>query len=191
MGRLKEVKDKKRNLIFAAAFDELRRREGKMTQLELAKRMGVNKDTITNILHYKTAVTDDIITKLQTASHCIFNLQWLRGESDIMLSEEIGNSSEMFGNQKNDSDPQGLPDYSSMINIILSAHAQSLETKDAQLADKQALIDELRTQLAKRDQQIEDLQSEVQKLRTQRAIDEYPHPIGVADDGGVPLTKRK
>ena len=88
MGRQTELKDKTRNNIFAAAIDEIRRREGKITQLELARRMGVNKDTITNILRYRTAVTDDIITRLQTASGCIFNLQWLRGESDVMLAAD-------------------------------------------------------------------------------------------------------
>ena len=42
--------------------------------------MGVSEDTITRILKDRTDVTEDIITKLQTASGCIFNLQWLRGE---------------------------------------------------------------------------------------------------------------
>ena len=39
-----------RNNRFAAAFDELKRNHGIKTQKELAKRMGVNENTITRIL---------------------------------------------------------------------------------------------------------------------------------------------
>ena len=52
--------------------------------------MGVSEDTITRILKDRCEVTEDIITKLQTASGCIFNLQWLRGEDpNCMLMEDL------------------------------------------------------------------------------------------------------
>lgn len=78
-----------RNNIFAAAFDEMKRREIVKNQKELAHKMGVSEDTITRILKDRTEVTEDVITKLQTASGCLFNLQWLRGESNIMLAEAV------------------------------------------------------------------------------------------------------
>ena len=78
-----------RNNIFAAALDELKRRQIVKTQKELAQKMGVSEDTITRILKDRTEVTEDAITKLQTASGCIFNLQWLRGESVVMLLEDV------------------------------------------------------------------------------------------------------
>ena len=77
-----------RNNIFAAALDELKRRQIVKTQKELAQKMGVSEDTVTRILKDRTEVTEDAISKLQTASGCIFNLQWLRGESDTMLMEK-------------------------------------------------------------------------------------------------------
>lgn len=78
------------NDIFAAAFDELRRNHGIKTQKELARRMGVSEDTITRIMKGRTDVTEDIITKLQTASGCIFNLQWLRGKDPYhMLAADL------------------------------------------------------------------------------------------------------
>ena len=77
---------KLRNNIFAAALDYLKRNTDIKTQKELARRMGVTETTITRILKDYTEVTEDIITKLQTASGCVFNLQWLRGEdSDAVL----------------------------------------------------------------------------------------------------------
>ena len=88
-----------RNNIFAAALDELKRREIIKTQKDLAKLMGVSEDTITRILKDRTDVTEDVITKLQTASGCIFNLQWLRGEdpyhmliSDLLDDPDFGKS---------------------------------------------------------------------------------------------------
>ena len=78
-----------RNNIFAAAFDEMKRRGIVKNQKELAHKMGVSEDTITRILKDRTEVTEDVITKLQTASGCLFNLQWLRGESNIMLAENV------------------------------------------------------------------------------------------------------
>ena len=89
MKRNKEVKDKTRNNIFAAAIDELKRNHGLKSQMELAEKMGVNKDTITNIVKGYTEVKDDTLTKLQTACGCIFNLQWLRGESPVMLAKDV------------------------------------------------------------------------------------------------------
>ena len=76
-----------RNNIFAAAFDEMKRRGIVKNQKQLAQKMGVSEDTITRILKDRTEVTEDAISKIQAASGRIFNLQWLRGESEIMLAE--------------------------------------------------------------------------------------------------------
>ena len=186
MGRQTELKDKTRNNIFAAAIDEIRRREGKITQLELAKRMGVNKDTITNILRYRTAVTDDTITRLQTASGCIFNLQWLRGESDIMLSEQINDGSETFGNNT----PSGVPTYSSMTNSIIAAKDEAIESLKREVAAKDETIKSLKREGATKDALIESLQQQVADLRAALAEQQkkgsygnYPFTPGVADEG--------
>ena len=78
-----------KNNIFAAAVDEMKRRGIIKYQKDLAQKMEVSEDTITRILKDRTEVTEDVITKLQTASGCLFNLQWLRGESNIMLAENM------------------------------------------------------------------------------------------------------
>lgn len=81
-----------RNNIFAAALDEMKRRGIVKTQKNLAHKMGVSEDTITRILKDRTEVTEDAISRLQTASGCIFNLQWLRGESNVMMAESPQNT---------------------------------------------------------------------------------------------------
>ena len=60
-----------KNNIFAAAVDEMKRRGIIKYQKDLAQKMDVSEDTITRILKDRTEVTEDVITKLQTASGCL------------------------------------------------------------------------------------------------------------------------
>ena len=170
-----------RNNIFAAAFDYLKRNKGIKTQKQLAQLMGVSEDTITRILKDRTEVTEDIITKLQTASGCIFNLQWLRGEDAThMLAQDLADDVGEVMPQ------QGMPDPSSMVNALLaksdetiSALKEVIETKDEQIAD-------LRRELEDKRDHIETLKHRCAELRRiidahNFNIDTLPFPPGVAD----------
>ena len=179
-----------RNKIFAAAFDELRRNHGIKTQKELARRMGVNENTITRILKGYTEVTEDMITKLQTASGCIFNLQWLRGEDMYhMLAEDV---------PKPEEHPQSapsVPDPSSIMNAALAAQMQTIETQKQTIASlireaasKDDLIADLRARVKEKDDYIALLKARVEELQhnlsliSQRTdLENYPFPVGVAD----------
>ena len=179
-----------RNKIFAAAFDELRRNHGIKTQKELARRMGVNENTITRILKGYTEVTEDMITKLQTASGCIFNLQWLRGEDPYhMLAEDV---------PKPEDTPQSapsVPDPSSIMNAALAAQMQTIETQKQTIASlireaasKDDLIADLRARVKEKDDYIALLKARVEELQhhlsliSQRTdLENYPFPVGVAD----------
>ena len=170
-----------RNNIFAAAFDYLKRNKGIKTQKQLAQLMGVSEDTITRILKDRTEVTEDIITKLQTASGCIFNLQWLRGEDAThMLAKDLADDVDNVVPQ------QSMPDPSSMVNALLaksdetiSALKEVIETKDEQIAD-------LRRELEDKRDHIETLKHRCAELRRiidahNFNIDALPFPPGVAD----------
>ena len=170
-----------RNNIFAAAFDYLKRNKGIKTQKQLAQLMGVSEDTITRILKDRTEVTEDIITKLQTASGCIFNLQWLRGEDAThMLAQDLADDVDNVVPQ------HGMPDPSSMVNALLaksdetiSALKSVIETKDEQIAD-------LRRELEDKRDHIETLKHRCAELRRiidahNFNIDTLPFPPGVAD----------
>ena len=180
-----------KNNIFAAAFDELKRNHGIKTQKELARRMGVSEDTITRILKDRTEVTEDIITKLQTASGCIFNLQWLRGEDPFhMLAIDLPNQTE----PPPQSTPS-LPDPSSIMNAALSAQMQTIETQKQTIesmkresASKEDLIVDLRARIIEKDDHIATLKARIAELQQLLAIQKntdlgtYPFPVGVADD---------
>ena len=197
MKKDEELKDKTRNNNFAAALDYLKRNKGIKTQNELAKRMGVSKDTITRIIKAYTPVTEDAITKFQTATGCIFNLQWLRGESDVMMTEDL--------EVKSVSEPESthqsalMPDYSSITNAMIAAKDDAIEslkrelvkTEESakrELAAKDETISALRSQLATKDELIKSLQQQVADLRAALALQQtkdspgnYPFTVGVAD----------
>mgnify|MGYP003471829606 CR=1 FL=1 len=186
---------KLRNNIFAAAFDYLKRNTDIKTQKELARRMGVTENTITRILRDYTEVTEDIITKLQTASGCVFNLQWLRGEdSEHMLAVDVVETPK---------ESQPVIDQSSMVNASLSAYIQltnrltdDLKKKEIEmqerLAEKDARIVELKNTIADKDTIIKDREARIVALERKLSayatsdLDNYPFSVGVADDGTHP-----
>lgn len=200
MSRKQKDFDPKRNHIFAAAIDELRRREGKkLSQKEIADRMGVTEDTISRIMRLHNQVTEDVITRLQTASGCIFNLQWLRGESDVMLAADADKAPVADNLHESTHIDQG-----SLMNATIAAQQTSIESlkrelakaeesSKRELAAKDETINALRGQLAAKDTIIETIQQQVADLRTALAeqqkkdsLGNYPFTHGVADDGSKP-----
>lgn len=156
-----------RNNIFAAAFDYLKREKGIKTQKRLAELMGVSEDTITRILKDRTEVTEDIITKLQTASGCIFNLQWLRGEeSSPMLADDVVEEKPQL-------------DQSSLINAALAAKDETIAALREQIAAKDELIAALR-------QQLDILQQLRHSADDKELFKDYPFPRGIADNKDKP-----
>lgn len=171
-----------RNNIFAAAFDYLKREKGIKTQKRLAELMGVSEDTITRILKDRCDVTEDIITKLQTASGCIFNLQWLRGEdANNMLASDLADD---LYRQKNESRPE--IDFSSYINALLAKSDETIASLKRELAAKDEIIAEKNARISDLTNLAEERLHRIADLR--RVIDannmaEYPFPMGSADDG--------
>lgn len=165
-----------RNNIFAAAFDYLKREKGIKTQKRLAELMGVSEDTITRILKDRTEVTEDIITKLQTASGCIFNLQWLRGEDPIhMLAIDVAED------LVKPAQPQ--IDQSSLVNAILAAKDQLIEELkekyDKMETEKDARIAALQQLAEERLHRIAELRREIDANKL--GLSDFPFAPGVAD----------
>ena len=184
MNKDKQAKDKTRNNIFAAAFDYLKRTTDINTQQELADKMGVTKDTVSRIITAKTKVTDDAITKLQTASGCIFNLQWLRGESDVMLAADADKAPVADNLHESTHIDQG-----SLMNATIAAQQTSIESLKREVAAKDETIESLKREDATKDELIKSLQQQVSDLRAALAeqqkkdsLGNYPFTIGAADE---------
>lgn len=173
---------KLRNNIFAAALDYLKRNTDIKTQKELARRMGVTETTITRILRDYTEVTEDIITKLQTASGCVFNLQWLRGEdSEHMLAVDVVETPK---------ESQPVIDQSSMVNSIIAAKDETIATLQARIVDLERTIADKDTIIKDREARIVTLERQLAAAATSD-LDNYPFSVGVADDGPHPNVSPK
>ena len=166
-----------RNNIFAAAFDYLKREKGIKTQKRLAELMGVSEDTITRILKDRCEVTEDIITKLQTASGCIFNLQWLRGEDTIhMLVEDLNDG--MVASIEQHEESRAI-DQSSLVNAALAAKDETISELREQIKTKDMVIQA-------KDELIESLRQQITLLNANTDLRKYPFEIGVAESKQSP-----
>lgn len=180
-----------RNNIFAAAFDYLKREKGIKTQKRLAELMGVSEDTITRIMKDRTEVTEDIITKLQTASGCIFNLQWLRGEDAFHML-----STDLVEEQHQNTTPV---DQSSLINAMLASKDETIAEKDKRIKEKDETIALLNREVAKSEQTISDIRNsladkeelikmlkakvaELDNAKQITELEDWKFPVGAADE---------
>lgn len=159
--RKKEVEDKTRNNNFAAALDYLKRHsETKLYQKDLAEMLGVTKNTISNIIKCRTAVSEDMVTQLQTVSGCVFNLQFLRGQSDVMLAKDVQPGSPSVAS--------GVSDWAS---VTLATMRDQLNDKERIIASKDETIAAQKRELAAKDALIANLQQQLSDLRTQLAVE--------------------
>ena len=146
--------------------------------------MGVTEDTISRIMRLHNQVTEDIITRLQTASGCIFNLQWLRGESDVMLATDADKAPVADNLHESTHIDQG-----SLMNATIAAQQTSIESLKREVAAKDETIESLKREDATKDELIKSLQQQVADLRAALAeqqkkdsLGNYPFTIGAADE---------
>lgn len=190
-----------KNNNFAAAFDEMKRRGIVKTQKELAHKMGVSEDTITRILKVRTEVTEDVITKLQTASGCIFNLQWLRGESDKMFLDTSERNPQPSAPIDADFYHKALDNYSKMVADLrkdIEYYQQLVLDKDSTLMENNEQVISMRSQVVKLETELEHIKTTLVAVRknydqqvdtikllqaalAQYKSDKFPYSPGVAD----------
>jgi plasmid maintenance system antidote protein VapI len=157
-----------KNNIFAAAVDEMKRRGIIKYQKDLAQKMNVSEDTITRILKDRTEVTEDVITKLQTASGCLFNLQWLRGESNIMLAEDVQKQT-IANPPAQESAPIDMDFFHQALKInadVIADLRRNVEYFQQLVLDKDSLIQEHNEQIVALNIDKAKLATELEHLRT-------------------------
>lgn len=163
-----------RNNIFAAALDELKRRGIVKNQKDLAQKMGVSEDTVSRIIKDRTDVSEDAISRLQTASGCIFNLQWLRGESNIMFAESVQEKPQTNTNPHQsmsidvDFYHKVLSDYSTMVTDLrkdIEYYQQLVLDKDSILTINNEQVVTMRTQLVKLQTELDHIKNTLAAVR--------------------------
>jgi transcriptional regulator with XRE-family HTH domain len=151
----------KRNDNFAAALAYLKGRGDIETQKELALLMGVSEDTISRILKGGN-VSESTITKFHAATNGLFNLKWLRGQSDVMLSAEAIAAA--------------VPDTS--IATLLAAKEETIASLKRELSAKDDVIAAKDGIISTKDKLISTLQQQIDDLRMQAALEKGLHTPG-------------
>ena len=178
-----------RNEIFAQVLDWLVQENKVEDQKDLAFKIGISQNTISRIMTGKVEPSDDTLRKLNATFGNIFNMQYLRGESTIMLIEDVAyyrahpdELKRLFGEESKKDEI----DQSSLINAALAA-------KDEIIAAKQEIINQLNHRLIEKDDLITELRARIVELQrlssltaTSDPLRKYPFEIGVAESDERP-----
>lgn len=138
------------------------------------------------------------LMKINDACGGIFNVDYLRGRSPIMLAKDAPNA---------DAEPAAPArqtasnaELSSYANSALASKDETIEALKSKLADRDQLVDELREQLAEKRRDKAELQDENNRLRNELSevkaerdrlraqldadpLRHYPFHVGVAEPG--------
>ena len=158
--------DDQRNINFGEMLDYIKRSYDDVnTQNDLATVLGVSKDTISNIKQGNTSVSDDFISKVMARFEGVFNIQWLKGRSKIMLQKDV--SPEEKADRK--------IDEGSAVNAALAAKDVTIASKDETIASKNQTIESkdqtiasLERELKTKDVMIDMLRERVNELKELR-----------------------
>ena len=141
------------------------------------------------------------LMKINDACGGIFNVDYLRGRSPIMLAKDAPNAdAEPAAPAAPVIQPASNAELSSYANSALASKDETIEALKSKLADRDQLVDELREQLAEKRRDKAELQDENNRLRNELSevkaerdrlraqldadpLRHYPFPVGVAEPG--------
>lgn len=191
---------KEKNKVFVRVFEWLYMHGKAIDQADIAAKTGISATTISRIINHGVGRPDEkTIRKINAAFGNIFNPDFLRGQSDIMLIEELSRDKATI-NSNQQQLTSTLPDYGSMTNAIIAAKDDAImslkrelaKTEDSakrELAAKEETISALRGQINSKDAHIETLNRQIEDLRAQLALQQmkdavgnFPFTIGAAED---------
>lgn len=197
-----EIDKKMKNECFMVAIDHIFKEGMVDSQKELAEKIGITESTLSRIKNNKKFVGDETLRKMNEAFGGIFNMAYFRGQSVYLLKEDAADAMlKSVGKGSPPRNAQSVPDPSSIMNAALSAQMQTIETQKQTIASlmreaasKDDLIADLRARVKEKDDYIallkartEELQHHLSLISQRTDLEDYPFPVGVADE----LQKRK
>lgn len=151
MNKEKKSKNPKRNRAFIDAFNYLCLKDVVKDREGLAKLIKRSKESTARLLRGETSVTDDVIRNLQEASKYVFNSDFLRGESTIMLAKDVSDGPVSGGK---DTTP---PDVAALFAAATAAKDETIAALRSQIADKDEIIVLKNALIATLQQQLDEL----------------------------------
>lgn len=137
-----------RNEIFAHVLDWLVREKIVKDQQDLSMKTGISKNTISRIMTGKVEPKDDTLRKLNQTFGNIFNMAYLRGQSHVMLIDDLEHENSKLS--EDDSLPYSpIPRWADSLISILSEQIKKGEALNEELRQSISDVNALRTDLQK------------------------------------------
>ena len=172
-----------RNEIFAHVLDWLIQNNKVEDQKDLALKTGISQNTVSRIMTGKVEPSDDTLRKLNATFGNIFNMQYLRGESIVMLIEDVAyyKSHPCELNKLINGEGDNKIDPSSLVNAALAAKDETIAALRDQLTAKDTVIQAKDELIANLRQQIATLQQQLHAAKDEELFKDFPFPKGIAD----------
>ena len=177
-----------RNEIFAHVLDWLIQNNKVEDQKDLALKTGISQNTVSRIMTGKVEPSDDTLRKLNATFGNIFNMQYLRGESIVMLIEDVVYYKSHPGelNKLINGEGGNKIDQSSLVNAALAAKDVTIAAKDETIAALHEQIQAKDELIAALRQQLDILQQQVHAAKDEELFKDFPFPKGIADKKDKP-----
>lgn len=177
-----------RNEIFAHVLDWLIQNNKVEDQKDLALKTGISQNTVSRIMTGKVEPSDDTLRKLNATFGNIFNMQYLRGESIVMLIEDVAYYKSHPGelNKLINGEGDNKIDQSSLVNAALAAKDAAIAAKDETIAALHEQIQAKDELIAALRQQLDILQQQVHAAKDEELFKDFPFPKGIADKKDKP-----
>lgn len=149
-------------------------------QTGVARKIGMNPVSMSKIHNGKTKnVKQETLRAVNAAFGNVFNPEWLRGESDVMLMADLTVSQSSPALPRRPTDPT---------TILLAAKDETIASLKRELAAKDDVIAAKDGIIATKDKLISTLQQQIDDLRMQVASEKGLHrsgisPLAAADRG--------
>lgn len=152
-------------------------------QTDVARKAGMSQVTMSRILNGKVKnVKPETLRAVNDAYGNVFNPEWMRGESSVMLIADLPAT----GSDASPSEAHSptLPGIEGITAAIIKAKEETIEALRGQLDDKERMISGKDEVIASKDALIDALQQQITTLRTQMTIEK-----GLSEDGGSTRTE--
>jgi len=163
----------KKNENFVAALIYMKSHGIVTGQKDLAGKMRVSEDTITRAKQGKR-ITEDFIAKLIRATDEMFNVQFLRGESDVMLTKDIRKDADLqqisTGIRQDKSTTLPQSENSSWADAVIAAKNETINSLKRELASKDETIKAKSETVASLERENSALRQRVAELEAQLAF---------------------
>lgn len=176
---------------FRELLNDIAERDGIKTFVKLSDMTGISVNTFTNIKKNEVnEVSLDTFRKLNAAFGNRYNLRWFQGDSPYMTIKEAVESKDKLPVS------QIMPDASQEIiaslkremaskeesfRLQLAAKDETIATKNAQLTDKDRIIEKSEQTIKALQDQIADLRHMLAQKMTKEELSDYPFTMGAAE----------